>query len=264
MLKQPEYEASGRNTQKQFYVIAADIGRKGCDSVAIVFKVTPQPQGTSMKSIVNIYTMEDTHFEEQAKWLKGLYYKFNARRLVIDGNGLGIGLVDYLVKPQVDVETGDVLYYDFGVYNDVDNEYKKFRTNNCELDAVYIIKANAPINSAAHANAQSQLSSGKVRMLIDEKIARQKLLGTKVGQNMTPEERANYLYPFTQTSILKEEMMNLREETEGININLKQANKGIRKDKFSAFEYGLYYIKEEEDSKKKKKRFSAKDFMFKN
>lgn len=264
VLKQPEYEASGRNTQKQFYIIAADIGRKGCDSVAIVFKVTPQPQGTSMKSIVNIYTMEDTHFEEQAKWLKGLYYKFNARRLVIDGNGLGIGLVDYLVKPQVDVETGDVLYYDFGVYNDVDNEYKKFRTNNCELDAVYIIKANAPINSAAHANAQSQLSSGKVRMLIDEKIARQKLLGTKVGQNMTPEERANYLYPFTQTSILKEEMMNLREETEGININLKQANKGIRKDKFSAFEYGLYYIKEEEDSKKKKKRFSAKDFMFKN
>ena len=30
---------------------------------------------------------------------------------------------------------------------------------------------------------------------------------------------------------------------EGINIILKQANRGIRKDKFSAFEYGLYYIK---------------------
>ena len=35
---------------------------------------------------------------------------------------------------------------------------------------------------------------------------------------------------------------NLREETEGINIILKQANKSIPKDKFSAFEYGLYYI----------------------
>ena len=58
--------------------------------------------------------------------------------------------------------------------------------------------------------------------------------------------------------------MNLREENEGVNIILKQANKGIKKDKFSAFEYGLYYIKEEEDNKKKKKRFSAKDWQFFN
>lgn len=55
---------------------------------------------------------------------------------------------------------------------------------------------------------------------------------------------------------------NLREENEGVNIILKQANKGIRKDKFSALEYGLYYIKQEEDSKKKKKRFNIADFMF--
>jgi hypothetical protein len=81
---------------------------------------------------------------------------------------------------------------------------------------------------------------------------------------MKPEERANYLKPFSLTSILKEEMMNLREENEGVNIILKQANKGIRKDKFSAFEYGLYYIKLEEDKKKKKKKFKASDWKFYN
>ena len=79
---------------------------------------------------------------------------------------------------------------------------------------------------------------------------------------MKPEETAEYLKPFTLTSILKEEMLNLREENEGVNIILKQANRGIRKDKFSAFEYGLYYIKLEEDSKKKKRKFNVKDFMF--
>ncbi|MEE1028903.1 MAG: hypothetical protein UH211_09525 [Agathobacter sp.] len=81
---------------------------------------------------------------------------------------------------------------------------------------------------------------------------------------MKPEERANYLKPFSLTSILKEEMMNLREENEGVNIILKQANKGIRKDKFSAFEYGLYYIKLEEDKKKKRKKFNAADWKFFN
>jgi hypothetical protein len=81
---------------------------------------------------------------------------------------------------------------------------------------------------------------------------------------MKPEQRAEYLKPFSLTSILKEEMMNLREENEGVNIILKQANRGIRKDKFSAFEYGLYYIKLEEDKKKKKKRFNAKEWRFYN
>jgi hypothetical protein len=207
--------------------------------------------------------MADEHFEDQAIKLKKLFYKYKARRLVVDGNGLGIGLMDYMVKQQVDPDTSEI-YPDFGVYNDDDGYYRKYQTNNCEENAIYIIKANAPINTEAHANAQTQMSSGKVKMLIDERVAKVKLMGTKVGQNMKPEERAEYLKPFTLTSILKEEMMNLREENECVNIILKQANKGIKKDKFSAFEYGLYYIKEEEDNKKKKKKFNAKDWVFMN
>ena len=261
ILKQPEYEASGRSAKGSFYILSADVGRKGCDTVVCVFKCTPQPQGAALKTLVNIYTLSDEHFEDQSIKLKRLFYKYNAKRLVIDANGMGIGLLDYLIKPQVDPDTGDT-YPDFGVYNDEEGYYKKYRTPNCEQDAVYQIKANAPINTEAHANARSQLSSGKVKFLIDERVAKVKLMGTKLGQNMKPEERAEYLKPFTLTSILKEEMMNLREENEGVNIILKQANRGLRKDKFSAFEYGLYYIKQEEENTKKRRRFNAADWMF--
>ena len=261
-LLQPEYEHSGRSAAGAYYVLSVDVGRKGCDSVVCVFKVTPQAQGPAIKSLVNIYTMADEHFEDQAIKLKKLFYKYKARTLVIDGNGVGLGLIDYMIKSQND-ENGD-FYPDFGVQNDDEGYYKKYRTANTEYDAMYIIKANAPINTECHANAQSQLAAGKVKFLIDERTAREKLLGTAKGQKMKPEERAEYLQPFTLTSILKEEMMNLREENEGINIILKQANRGIRKDKFSAFEYGLYYIKQEEDKKKKKKRFNAADWAFYN
>lgn len=263
ILKQPEYEYSGRSTKSAYYILSVDVGRKGCDTVCCVFKVTPQTAGSSFKTLVNIYTIHNEHFEDQAIALKKLFYKYKARRIVIDANGLGIGLVDYMVKTQIDPDTGDT-YPDFGVENDPDAEYKKFRTANCEFDAMYLIKANAPINTEAHANAQSQLSSGKVKMLVDERVAKVKLLGTKRGQEMKPEERAEYLKPFTLTSILKEEMMNLREENEGVNIILKQANKGIAKDKFSAFEYGLYYIKQEEDSKKRRRTRRLSDMMFMN
>ena len=267
ILKQAEYEHSGRTSAKSYYIISADIGRKGCASVACVFKVIPQSVGSAFKSLVNIETKEDEHFENQAIWLKSLYYKYKARRLVIDGNGVGFGLIDYMVKSQIDPDTGEV-YPDFGVYGgtqaDAAQEFKKYRTDQCEQDAIYILKANAPINTEAHANALVQLSSGRTKFLQDERITKAKLLGTKVGQNMTPEQRADYLRPFTLTSILKEELLNLREENEGINIILKQASKTIGKDKFSAWEYGLYYIKQEEESKKKKKAFNAKEWKFFN
>ena len=267
ILKQAEYEHSGRTSAKSYYIISADIGRKGCASVACVFKVIPQSVGSAFKSLVNIETKEDEHFENQAIWLKSLYYKYKARRLVIDGNGVGFGLIDYMVKSQIDPDTGEV-YPDFGVYGgtqaDAAQEFKKYRTDQCEQDAIYILKANAPINTEAHANALVQLSSGRTKFLQDERITKAKLMGTKVGQNMTPEQRADYLRPFTLTSILKEELLNLREENEGINIILKQASKTIGKDKFSAWEYGLYYIKQEEESKKQKKKFNAKEWRFYN
>jgi hypothetical protein len=97
-LLQPEYEHSGRSSSQSYYVVAVDVGRKGCDSVACIIKVTPQSVGSAYKSLVNIYTLTDEHFEDQAIKLKKLFYKYKARCLVIDGNGLGIGLVDYMVK----------------------------------------------------------------------------------------------------------------------------------------------------------------------
>ena len=265
ILAAPEYEASGRASSQAYYILSVDVGRKDCQSVVCVFKVTPQPQGASIKSLVNIYVFEDEHFEDQAIRIKKLFYKYKARRVVIDGNGLGIGLMDYMVKRQ-DRGDGDE-YPPFGVYggtyDGADQEYKKFRTNDTEDDAIYVVKANAPINTEAYSAVQSALESGKIKFLVDQRTAKNKLLGLKKGQGMTPEQRDEYLMPFTLTDILREEMLNLREDNEGVNIILKKANKNIKSDKFSALCYGIYYIREEEDSKKRK-RFNVKDLMFLN
>jgi hypothetical protein len=40
-LNQPEYEASGRSSAKAYYILSVDVGRKKCDTVCCVFKVTP-------------------------------------------------------------------------------------------------------------------------------------------------------------------------------------------------------------------------------
>lgn len=251
-LLQPEYEFSGRSTKNTYYVLGIDVGRKGCTTEVAVIKVLPQVQGSAHKVLVNFFSYDEEHFETQAIKIKRLFYKYKARICAIDGNGLGIGLIDYMVKTQIDPETGEELPA-FGVDNDEDGFYKKFKTDSMEKDAIYIIKANAPINTEAHSYVQTQLSSGKIKLLIDERDAKAKLMETKMGQAMTPDKRAEYLKPFTYTTILREQMLNLVEENEGVNIILKQSSRGIKKDKFSAFEYGLYYIKKDEERKRKRR-----------
>lgn len=264
-LLQPEYEFSGRSSQSAYYVIGVDVGRTKCTTEACVFKVTPQPQGAALKSLVNIYTFEAEDFEIQAIKLKKLYYKYKARVLAIDANGLGIGLIDFMTKTQVDPDSGEDLIpfgVEGGTNEEVMEQYKKVRGIGVEENAMYLIKANAPINTEAYSYTSTQMASGRVRFLIDETTAKTKLMGLKKGQQMTSEERNEYLQPFVLTSILREQMLNLVEENEGVNILLKQYNHGIKKDKFSAFIYGLYYIKQQEDKRGRRKKFSIADMMF--
>lgn len=266
VLQKPEYEYSGRSSSSGFYILGIDVARtKNCDSVVAVIKSTPSQQGAPYKNLVNLYVYNDMHMEDQAIEIKKLFYKYKARRIIIDANGVGAGLVDYMVKTQID-ENGDV-YPDFGVYGgnfvNATAEYKKYKTENCEHDALYLIKANERLNSEAHVIFQQALQSGRLRVLIDERTAKAKLLNTKLGAAMSPEKRDDYVRPFFLTSLLKEEILNLRVETEGINIRLKGASRNIGHDKFSAVEYGLYYLKTEEEGNKRR-RFSAKDWMFLN
>ena len=265
VLLQPEYEHSGRSSKNAYYVLGVDVGRLKCTTEVCVFKVTPQPQGAALKTLVNLYSYEAEDFETQAINIKKLFYKYKAKIAAIDANGLGVGFVDFMTKAQVDPETGEELPA-FGVAggttDDVVESYKNIKGPGVEEGAMYLIKANLPINTEAHTYVQMQLGSGKIKFLIDENQAKVKLLSTKIGQNMDSAQRQEYLQPFTLTTILREQMLNLVEENEGANIILKQSSRGIPKDKFSAFEYGLYYIKQEEDRNKRKKKRNIAEMMF--
>ena len=262
VLKQPQNEFSGRSSKSAYYVLGVDVGRIGCTTEVNVFKVTPQPQGASIKSLVNLYTYDAQHFEQQAINIKRLYYRYKARKVAIDTNGLGIGLLDFMVKAQ---ETDDGQYLPpFGIDNDDQGVYKAYfrGVTDIEKDAIFQIKANAPINTQAYSYAQTQMSSGKIKFLIDEAQAKAHLMETKTGQNMSIDQRNEYLRPFVLTTILREQMLNLVEDNQGVNIILKQDSRSIKKDKFSAFIYGLYFIKQQEDRMRKRKKRDISKFSF--
>ena len=263
--QQPEYEYSGRSSKNTYYVLGVDVGRFKCTTEVCVFKVTPQVQGSAIKTLVNLYSYEAEDFEQQAINLKKLYYRYKARVLAIDANGVGAGLIDFMTKAQVDPETGDELMpfgVEGGTLEDAVEPYKKVRGPGVEEDAMYLIKANAPINTEAHSYVQTQMFSVKIKFLIDETQAKNKLMSTKVGQEMDAVKRQERLQPYVLTTLLRSQMLNLVEDNEGVNIILKQSSRSVPKDKFSAFEYGLYYIKQEEDRKRKKKKRSVGSMVF--
>lgn len=266
VLNQPEDEYSNRSSKTAFYVIGVDVGRIGCTTEACIFKVTPQPKGSAIKSLVNMFSYEAEDFEKQAINLKKLYYRYKARTMAIDANGLGVGLIDFMTKAQVDPDNGDILPpfgVEGGTFEDIINQYKDVnKAPDVEKDAMYLIKANAPINTEAYSYTQTQMSSGRVQFLIDEATAKTKLMSTKLGQNMTSEQRNERLMPFVLTTALKAQMLNLVEENQGVNIILKQSSRGIKKDRFSAFVYGMYYIKKEEERMRKRKKRNINDFLF--
>lgn len=103
----------------------------------------------------------------------------------MDANGVGLGFIDFMTVAQRDTN-GDVLP-PFGIYNDKDGKYRKQRTHDTELDAIYMIKANAALNTEAHSTLQEQLNSGKIKFLIDERTAKAKLLAQAQGKKMTVE-----------------------------------------------------------------------------
>ena len=259
-IKNPEKHAKFRPGSNQFYLISVDVGRLNDQTVACVFRVNIDGNGKHWATLVNIKvlarTAETKTFTQQAIDVKRLIRDFQPREVVIDTNGLGVGLADEMIKPQYD-ENGE-FYPAYGFTND--ESYFSIQPKEA-IKIIYGIKANGPLNSKIHGNAYSRLTGGMVRFLIKEQKAKSELMATVQGQKMTVLQRIERLMPHEMTTKLFEEMANLRLKRTGssTDIVLEQINSRHPKDKYSSFAYGLWRIKEleEEYMQKRRRRFGS-------
>lgn len=257
-IKNPEKHANFRVGSNQYYLISVDVGRLSDQTVACIWRVNIV-QDKHYATLVNLFVLgrqaEKKTFQEQAIDIKRLVNDFQPREVIIDCNGLGVGLADVMIQTQIDDD--GVEYGPLGFFNN--DDYKKIQPKDCPT-ILYSLKANGPLNSKIHGNAYTRVNNGLVRFLIKEQDARSMLLATKTGQRMSLRERVERLLPHEMTTKLFEEMANLRLKRggTGLDIVLEQINAHYPKDKYSAFAYGLWRIKEiEEEQFKRKRRFSS-------
>lgn len=253
-LVNPENRETVRDGIESFYIIAVDVARKSCQSVATVLKVFPNSQYSA--NLVNLFILGKTENEKQldnqVSKLKELIERYNPKEVVIDINGLGIFFADAMIKETYDPTTGKT-YPPYGFFNR--DDYLLIQPKNCRK-ILYGIKANAQINSDMHSILYSRIDTGKLNFLITEKEAKNKIMATKKGQRMKPEQRVERLMPHELTSILIDEIMNLKLKPSGQSgqVAIEVINKRMTKDKFSALEMGIYRIAEIETEVMQRRR----------
>lgn len=218
------------------YDVARSEGNSNAQSALVVIKLIPKGNGEYSKHVVNIYTFEGTHFREQALFLKQKVNDFRARILVVDANGLGQGLIDQLI---LEIDSNPP----YEVVND--ERYAKFKTSN-SVPMIYAIKSQSrETNSSDIHNLFIQwMANNQVKFLESESQAKSRM------KNKDMEKVAEMLRPYVMTDFLQEEIMNLEYKQSGHRTEVKQVSKGIQKDRFSALEYGLFWVYQEEQRQK--------------
>lgn len=247
-LVNPEKAEKVREGVESFYIISVDVARIGCQTVATVLKVYPNITEGYKMNLVNLFilgkTAEQKVFDNQVIELKRLISRFNPKEVVIDINGLGIAFADLMIKETRDEEL-QVTHPAYGFFDmsTTKNEYSSLQPKKCEK-ILYGIKANTGLNSDMHSALYSKIYSGHLKFLIAEQQARSKILSTRKGQRMSPEAKAARILPHELTSILINEIMNLRIKPAGGNgqIMVEQINSRMLKDKFSALEMGVWRV----------------------
>lgn len=233
------------DNEKVSYILAYDVARsqneQSAQSSLAVIKCIEKGDGTYTKKLVNIYGFKGSHFKDQAIFIKKKFFDFKASMIVVDANGVGRGLVDFLV---VDIDEKPT----FSVVNDKDfDKFKQADSIPCIFSLISSKKETKA--SAIHDVFINTIFNHQLKILVSEVSARGMLDGKYEG-----EELAEKLLPFISTDRFFDEVMNL-EYVHGANgTQVKQISSGMNKDRFSAVEYGLFYIYLEERRNQQRKR----------
>ncbi len=213
--------------------IATQGGNKRDATCFAILQLIPYGKNQFLRNLVYLTTIEGGHTFNQSLKARRLFYDFDCDYVVIDSQGVGIGVFDNLVQEQTD-DTRNIIYPAWSCVND------ETMADRCkDPDApkmIYSIKANLQFNSDCAVSLRDSIRQGKFRLLINENEANEILNSSKRYNSLSVENQVLFQEPFYQTTALINEMVNLSFEVVNGKIRVNNQS-GIRKDRFSAVSY---------------------------
>lgn len=229
-LKDAEYKAIDDGE----YVLGVDVARSKSStnnqtSIAVIRIIRLREKIKSL-NLVNLITISGTmNTTAQAIEIKRIKRLYNATMVVVDENGLGVGLVDELVKNHIDPKTGK----DLGCWNTITDDGRIPEDPNAER-CLYGVFAQS-YHTSIITTFRDVVSSNLLRLL-----ERKDDVDYDINET---DKYVEKILPYKQTDALFEELMNLKiTEQKNGKLGLERLEGSMDKDRASSVIYCVWYI----------------------
>ena len=223
-------------------ILSADIAlmssKKNKNDATAIFinQMVPTKAKRYTSNIVYTESMEGVRGEDQALVIRRMYDEFDCDYIVLDCQGVGMTVYEFLSKDLVDPDTGEQ-YPALSCCND------QAMADYCSVigapKVIWSIKASAQMNSDCAILLREGFRSGRVRLLINEYEADEALGEIGGYAKLNPPEMLALKMPYINTTLLIDELVRLQHEETSGKIKLSE-RAGMRKDRYSSLAYNYY------------------------
>ena len=214
--------------------------KKKNDASALFINNAIQIDNTTYNSnFVYAETFEGLTTDELGIIVMRYFYHYKCTQLVLDCQGVGLGVYDFICKDQYDSETGDT-YKALCACNNDDMAIR------CKIkDArrvVWCVKADAKFNSDICVALRNGIQNGKVSYLVSEQEGDEILKQNFKGYSkLSTDEQVMLRMPYVQTTMTEYELIKLDSEVKDGKIKVKEIS-GMRKDRYSSTAYSFWCV----------------------
>jgi len=247
-LSNPDFESEDKFEYICSMDVARSMNKSNNQSSIVVLKLKKNKKGRIIcVQLVNIINLPNgLNFTAQSIELKKIAKLYNSKMNIIDENGLGKGILDELLKEQIDPTNGEML----SCWNTINTDHEP-DSNDAE-QVLYALHSQG-INTEIIFNFIDMVESKKLQLLEKRQL------------NEFDSDSTKKFLPYLETDFLIEEVANLKlKPLQSGKYTTEQVTKRIDRDRFSALAYGLWYIKNYEDKPEDNTEVDPMDYFFCN
>lgn len=202
--------------------------------------MTPSGGMRYISNIVYTENVEGVRADDLALMIRRRFNEFDCDYLVIDAKGLGLPIVDLLMKDMEDPQNG----YSYCALSCCNNDDIAAR---CTVygapKAIWAVMGSPKFNSECALGLRESFRQGSIRLLLSEYDCEDELSKISGYTKLPTAEKVELKMPYIHTTLLENELIGLTYEAKD-NVIRVQERSGARKDRYSSLSYNIYVAKE--------------------
>lgn len=221
--------------------LMASTSKRDNDAASIFINfMIPTASSRYMSNIVYTENIEGMRADDLALMIRRRFAEYDCDYLVIDATGLGLPIVDLIMKDMSDPITGEI----YGPLSCCNNEDIAARcVSKIAPKAIWAVKGNLQFNSDCAVGLREAFRRGSIKLPIVEYDCEDELAQLTGYSKLNTNERVDLKMPYVHTTLLSNELIGLTYEARNGVIRV-QERPGARKDRYSSLSYNIYVARE--------------------